>query len=200
MTHNLEWRDVRALFEDFGNVEVEHNGNLRVTVGANSVVFHSPQDTDIATSDQVSQIRKLIQGSGVGPADGMGPHLLVVMDHKEARVFRTEMKDSVPERVVPFDPEGHRGHVHSPHEYPGSSEHPNDDAYYESINGTLGDAEQILFFGSGAGSSNAMESFLTWLRANHPRIAERVTGVMTVDESHLTEGQLLAKAREVYAR
>ena len=37
------------------------------------------------------------------------------------------------------------------------------------------------------------------LKHHHAEIAQRIVGTVVVDESHLTEDQLLAKAREVYA-
>jgi len=36
------------------------------------------------------------------------------------------------------------------------------------------------------------------LKLNHQDIAKRVVGSMVVDEHHLTEDQLLAKAREMF--
>jgi len=34
ITQNLERRDIRTLFKELGEVEDEHNGNMKVTVGA----------------------------------------------------------------------------------------------------------------------------------------------------------------------
>ena len=36
------------------------------------------------------------------------PHLLVVIDHQEARVYRTEIHGAVPQQLVPYDPNGYR--------------------------------------------------------------------------------------------
>jgi hypothetical protein len=44
-----------------------------------------------------------------------------------------------------------------------------------------------------------MEQFVAWLGQHHPDTAKRVIGSAVVDENHLTEGQLLAKAREFHA-
>ena len=43
-----------------------------------------------------------------------------------------------------------------------------------------------------------MEQLLAELKHNHIDLAERVVGSVVVDEQHLTENQLLAKAREFY--
>jgi imidazoleglycerol phosphate dehydratase HisB len=55
-----------------------------------------------------------------------------------------------------------------------------------------------LIFGTGTGASSAMEHLLAELRHNDRDIAERIVGSIAVDEHHLTEDQLLAKARELF--
>lgn len=196
MTHNLEWRDVRALFEDVGDVVDEHNGNVKVTVSGTAVVFHSPTDSDIASPEQVSQIRHLLENKD-GKAHG-GRHYVVVIDHQEARTYRTEMKGAVPERVTPNDSDGHDRHVHSSHNYPGQDGQPNHDAYFKSVADNLVGADKILILGSGSGSSSTMELFAAWLKTHREKLADCLIGTVAVDQSHMTEGQLLARAREIY--
>jgi len=41
-----------------------------------------------------------------------------------------------------------------------------------------------------------MEQFVGWLKTHHAELSKRVAGSLVVDEHHLTEGQLLAKARD----
>ncbi len=53
-------------------------------------------------------------------------------------------------------------------------------------------------FGAGTGASSAMEQLLAELKRHHQDIAKRVVGSMVVNEHHLTEDQLLAKAREFF--
>jgi len=43
-----------------------------------------------------------------------------------------------------------------------------------------------------------MEQLMIDLKHNHRDIAERVVGTFAIDEHHLTEDQLLAKARELF--
>jgi hypothetical protein len=198
MTHNLEWRDVRSLFETLGEVEAEHNGNQKVTIKGQSLMFHSPSNSDTLTSDQVSQVRHLLRRSET-VVQTAHMHLLMVIDHSETRVFRTDLKEAEPETVTPQDTLGHQRHVHSAHDYSDHIEKPNHSAYFEAISKSLEGAEQILIFGSGSGSSSMMDLFAVWLREHHPALSDIVVSCMVVDESHLTEGQLLAKAREVYA-
>ena len=60
-------------------------------------------------------------------------------------------------------------------------------------------AGPILIFGTGTGTGSEMEQFVAWLGQHHPDVARRVIGSLAIDENHLTEGQLLAKAREFHA-
>jgi hypothetical protein len=45
-----------------------------------------------------------------------------------------------------------------------------------------------------------MDRLLAELRRHHADLARRVVGSIVVDETHLTEDQLLAASREFYAR
>ena len=127
------------------------------------------------------------------------PHLLVVIDHQEAKVYRTEVVGAVPERIAPYDPHGHGRHLHSAHEWTDGKRPPERKSYYEAVAKTLRGAEQVLVFGSGTGRSSAMEQLLADLKDYHPDVAGKIVGSVVVDAHHTTEDQLLAKAREFYA-
>lgn len=126
-------------------------------------------------------------------------HLLVVLDHQEARVYRAEVRGAVPVSIVPYDPHGYRKHLHSAHEWTDGKRQPERKSFYEAIARTLRGAEQVLLFGSGTGRSSAMEMLIGDLKAHHADVAEKIVGSVVVDAHHTTEDQLLAKAREFYA-
>jgi hypothetical protein len=127
------------------------------------------------------------------------PHLLVVIDHQEARVYRTEVHGAVPLRITPFDPHGHGRHLHSAHEWTDGKRQPERKSFYEGVAKTLRGAEQVLLFGGGTGRSSAMEMLLADLKDHHADVAGKIVGSVVVDAHHTTEDQLLAKAREFYA-
>ena len=127
------------------------------------------------------------------------PHLLVVIDHQEAKVYRTEGVGAVPERIAPYDPHGHGRHLHSAHEWTDGKRPPERKSFYEAVGKTQRGAEQVLLFGSGTGKSSAMDQLLADLMAHHADVAGTVIGSVVVDAHHTSEGQLLAKAREFYA-
>ena len=103
-----------------------------------------------------------------------GLHLLVVIDHHEARVYRTELHGAVPERIVPYDPHGYGRHLHSAQEWSDGKRHPERKSFYEAIAKTLQGAEQVLIFGSGTGRSSAMEQLIEDLKGHYPDLAEKV--------------------------
>ena len=126
-------------------------------------------------------------------------HLLVVIDHHEAKVYRTEIQGAVPMRIAPYDPHGFGKHLHSAHEWTDGKRQPERKSFYEAIAKTLQGAEQVLLFGSGTGRSSAMDMLVADLKAHHSDVAGKIIGTVVVDAHHTTEGQLLAKARDFYA-
>jgi hypothetical protein len=130
------------------------------------------------------------------PADEA--HWLLVIDHHEARIFRSEMKDSVPQQILPHKPEDYFRHAHNSKDFARGREKPDPNSFFEPVARALQAAGRILIFGTGTGTSSEMEQFSAWLGQHHPEVARRVIGSAVVDEKHMTEGQLLAKARDFY--
>lgn len=128
-----------------------------------------------------------------------GPHLLVVIDHHEAKVYHAEVRGAEPVHIVPYDPTGYGRHLHSHNDETDGKRQPEKKSFYEAVAKTLHGAEQILLFGSGTGNSSAMVALLADLQAHHADVASKVIGSVVVDASHTTENQLLARAREFYA-
>jgi hypothetical protein len=127
-----------------------------------------------------------------------GPHLLVVIDHREARVYRAEVRGTVPERITPYDLNGHGRHSHSAHEWTDGKRPPERKSFYDAVAATLRGAGQVLVFGSGTGRSSAMDQLLADLKDHHPDVADAVVGSVVVDARHTTENELLARARSFY--
>ena len=68
-SHNVEWRAVRSLLEQAGEVEERHDGKLVVTLGAETEVFEPPRHKDIDVQ-QIVDLRRMLSGAGYGPAGG----------------------------------------------------------------------------------------------------------------------------------
>ena len=201
VAHNLEWRDVRSLLNKLAEIEEEHNGNLKVTRNGQTLVLTPPLQKNVADVDELMKIRHFLEHSGeiVLNIDGPGSHLLVVIDHREARIFRVDLKGSVPQRITPFDPHGFGRHLHYVQDDSNGQRKPERKSFYAAVAKTLQGAGQILVFGTGTGGSSAMEHLLAELKFYHTDVAQHIVGSVAVDEHHLTENQLLARAREFYS-
>jgi hypothetical protein len=201
ISHNLEWHDVHALLGKLGEVVVEHNGNLKVTRNGQSLVLHAPRTKDVAEMSEVMSLRHFLERSEtVAPVlDEKEIHWLLVIDHHEARIFHTEMQGSVPQRILPYGAEAYFRHAKDSKTTSRGQEKPDPNTFFEPVAKALLPSGPILVFGTGTGTSSEMEQFATWARAHRPDVAKRIVGSLVVDEHHLSEGQLLQKAREFYA-
>jgi hypothetical protein len=202
LAHNLSWRDVHALLRHLAVVTEETNGNLKVTRAGEVLVLHPARTKEVAEADEMMALRHFLQRSD-GPehpaaAAGAGSALLVI-DHHEARLFRSEMMGTVPERIVPYEPEGHFRHAPHSSDFSRGQEKPDPTSFFEPVARALQATASVLIFGTGTGSSSEMVQFTDWLKVHHPELSRRIAGAVVIDEHHLTDGQLLAKAREFYA-
>jgi hypothetical protein len=57
--HNLEFRDVIALFDSIGTAAAQHNGDIRLRVGDQTLTLERPHHKDIGM-DEVILIRHLL--------------------------------------------------------------------------------------------------------------------------------------------
>ena len=200
--HNLEWHDVRSLLAALADVSEGHNGTLQVTRNGQHVIMHVPKHKDVATIEDLLAIRRFLEQSGeptIPPSVAPSVYLLVVIDHHEAKIYRTESHGAVPQQLAPYDPHGFGRHLRSKNPETAGKRQPERKSFYEAVAATLRDADEILIFGSGTGESSAMEQLLADLKHNHGDVAKHIVGSIAVDEHHLTEEQLLAKAREFFA-
>jgi hypothetical protein len=198
--HNLHWNEVRSLLEAIAEVRPHGNGSIKYTRNGQTLLLHPDSHKDIDTDEQLKEVRQFLERSNevLTPPEGSGVNLLVVIDHREARIYRTELKGTVPQRIVPHDPGNEGRHLHSVSNDANGQRLPEIRSYYESIAKSLHGATSILLFGTGKGASSAMHHLAAEIRDHHKDIAAHLVGTVTIDEHHLTEGQLLAKAREFY--
>jgi len=201
ISHNLEWRDVHALLGEMGDVTKEHNGSLKVMRNGQTLVLHPTSKKDVAEMDEVMNLRHFLERSeSTSPETNEKViHWLLVIDHHEARIFQTDMDGPIPRRILPYQPENHFRHSRDSKTISRGQEKPDPNTFFEPVAKVLQGAGQILIFGTGTGTSSEMEQFIGWLKHHHPESAKRIIGSLSVDEHHLTDGELLAKAREFYA-
>lgn len=124
--------------------------------------------------------------------------VFVVLDQREARIYKAEPIGSLPERITPFHPQGNGRHLRSVDDDFHGQCQPVRKGFYEAVARSLQGAGQILLFGTGSDASRSLQQLLAELERHHADVARHIVGSVAVSERHLTEEQLLAKAREFY--
>jgi hypothetical protein len=201
VSHNLAWRDVHALLRQLGEAVEEPNGNFKVTRNGQTFVLPPARTKDVAETDELMKIRAFLDRSEKPQAQTTGPETrwVVVIDHHAARIFKSELHGSVSEEIRPHQTDADISHTHSFDGFSRGQEKPAAHSFFGPIADALKEAGQILIFGSGIGMGNEMDQFIAWLKIHHAELARRIAGSLTIDEHHLTDAQLLAKARDFYA-
>jgi hypothetical protein len=201
ISHNLGWHDVLGMFRQLGTVELEPNGNMKVTRNGQSTMLRPHRTKDVAENEEVMALRHFLElTEEKKPEVGDAPtSWLVVIDHHETKLYRSEMSGSLPQVILPHEPDHYFRHAHHSRQFTEGKEKPDPNSYFEPLAKALAGAAQILVFGTGTGTSSEMDQFTGWLKEHHADLAPRVVGSVVIDEHHLTEGQLLEKAREFYA-
>jgi len=112
--HNLEWRDLCSMFRAMPDVVVDekHNGHLTVTRNGEVLVLHPPHGKDLENKSDITRIRHFLENSGEPAPTATGTHLLVVIDHREARIYNAELHGTLPHRITPYDPFGFGRDLH----------------------------------------------------------------------------------------
>jgi hypothetical protein len=194
-------RTYNAIFQHPAEVVEQPNGNLKVTRNGQSMVLHTARTKDVADVEELMELRHFLQRSETPPAGAAAgeSHWLVVIDHHEARIYKSEMNGAVPERIMPHEPTDYFRHAHNSKDFSRGKEKPDPNSFFEPVAAALKGAGKILIFGSGKGTGSEMEQFVAWIGHNHQEIAARIVGALVVDEHHLSEAQLLSRAREFYS-
>lgn len=198
ISHNLNWHEVGALLKHLGQVEEESNGKIKVTRNGHVLLLHRPHTKEAATADEVMTLRHFLEKSADMPAASASQlaHWLLLIDHHEARLFRSEIQGGSSLHILP---EKHFAHTRDSGNVSRGKEKPDPDTFFKPIAEALQEEGPILVFGTGTGSSSEMDQFVAWLKIHHPDQARRIVGSLPVDEHHLTRDQMLAKARDFYA-
>lgn len=202
IARGLQWRNVRSLLAALGDATDEPNGNLKVTRNGATLVMTPPTRRDLSDIQELMKIRHFIERSdeAIETTANAPTHLLVVIDHRQARIYKADLHGTVPQRITPYDPDGSGRHLHNVEDEANGQRKPERKSFYEAIAASLRGAEQILIFGSSIGASSAMEQLMTELKRFHGDIASHIAGSIVIDEQHMTEDQVLARAREFYSK
>ena len=120
----------------------------------------------------------------------MGKHVVLWIDHAEARVFHFE-PGGVDRAIVEAPKHLHRKHPKTPQS---AREHPDDaKRFFHDVVGSMGDASALLILGPGS----AKLELLRYVHKNEPTLEPKIIGIETVD--HPTDKQIVAYATTYFA-
>lgn len=199
---DVAWQDVLLMLGAMPGISQQQFGvSVRLTRNGWSHLLHGSAANAILDTRGLADLRRFLRESR-WPCPPMasreGPHLLVVVHHHVARIYRLALRESLPAQLIPYDRAGFGRHLHHAEVNGSGRRTPDQDGFNEAIAATLHGAERILLFGSGHGASGAVAQLFDALRRSHHDLSDRVTGWIVVDEGHLTESQLLADSRQYY--
>ncbi len=196
VAHNLSWRSVHALLSHLANVAEEPNGNLKIERHGHTLVLRPARTKDISEADEIMTLRHFLTQSETPPPKAQpGPWLLVI-DHREARLFRSTAARTVAEKILPPPPSDFFRLPHNAKAFSRGKEKPDPSVYFGAVARALSGAPKLLVAGSGKGSSSEAAQFVAWLKRHQPALAGQLAGPMVIDEHHLTKAQILAAARK----
>ena len=66
MSHNVEWRELRALLTEVGTVKETHGGNLEVEAAGERLVLNRPRGKDVGPHD-LESARHFLEALGLRP-------------------------------------------------------------------------------------------------------------------------------------
>ena len=211
LQHGLRCSLVEGMLLSLG-AEVErlsdHRLQVRLASGETAVlqgahVAHPPW----LDADGVLRLRRLLEQAGITPDHpeaseprprGDQAHRLVVrLDHRGADLWHL-----VGEAVEQAELEprglwaGDQNHSHRHERDVAGQRAPVDHAYLEGLSDATAQADAVLLLGYGHGQADVRQLLVAHLRRHHPLLLQRIVGVVTVDDSALSEAELLALARE----
>jgi hypothetical protein len=195
LSHNVGWHEVLKMMSELGQVTDQPNGHIEIVRNGHSFVLHRPHTKDITDPREVLELRHFLERSEtpLTPADPLHT-VLVVISHHDARIFHSDA-NGTPAEPVRSHHSRYFGHRAGSKDFSRGMENPAPGSFFEPLALALNDASKILLFGSSAGNAGEMQGFRMWLDKHYPQVAARIVGSAVVDEHHMSDGELLAKAR-----
>jgi hypothetical protein len=213
LRHNIRWDHLRGLWQFLGG-EIERLDQqrlrLRLPDGSESWLHHAAgRHHAVLSAEDVLRVRRLLQNAGLNPKLGAalaGPpadrgdqarRLVIRLNHRRADVYRFDGEAVEQATLRPHGPwatDQNLTHRHD-RDLPGQRA-PLDHDYLSRLTTLLESADRVLVLGHGHGEASLTHTFLRHVAQHRPELLERISASELIDDSALSEGQLLAHARE----
>lgn len=214
LQHGLRCSRVEGMLLSLG-AEVEQLADHRLQVrlpGGEVFCLHAAPSLHHALldADGVMRLRRSLEQAGItpehpaadpsiAPRGDQSRRLVVRLDHRGASLWRLQGDAARPEHWQLEAGELWAGDQNLSHRHErdlAGQRAPLDHAYLEQLSAAFAEADGVLLLGHGHGQADVRRLLVAHLRRHHPQLLNRIVGVVTVDDSALSEGELLALARE----
>ena len=211
LSHNLEWRDVIALFSKLGTVEHKSGNELVFTLAGEHHAIRETHGKNLP-AEAVMTFRHMLNHAGWSPETAPSvppgnappeepptpPDLLVVVDHHEAHLYQLDLAaaDQTSHAIMPYDPHHFLHHLsHKDQSRERGQRAAEDPSFYASIAEALRPAGRIVVVGHGHGHANAGRHLAAYLQLHHKDLFQRLSLDVDADLSAITTPQLLVLGR-----
>src|SRR5438045_1603681 len=140
IARNLAWRDVCSMLDAMTDVaQEEHDGTLKISRNGRMLMLHRPLRKNMSDVQELMDLRRFLEQSNlpVPQPRAAGLHLLVVIDHRLARIYKAELHGTLPRRVLPYDQSGAGRHLHYVEDDSNGQRRPENQSFYEAVAKTL---------------------------------------------------------------
>jgi hypothetical protein len=215
LQHGLRSSRVEALLVSLGaDLEQLSGHRLQVQLPDGSTTWlHAAQGSHhpCLDAEAVLRLRRLLQAAGITPdhpdataasvRGDQGRRLVLRLDHRCATLWTLQhsgeaelVETSLVAAGELWASDQNLSHRHE-RDIAGQRA-PLDHAYLEQLSARIAEADAVLLLGHGHGQADVRGLLLRHLRGHHPELLERIVGVVALDDTALSDGQLLALAQE----
>ena len=126
-----------------------------------------------------------------------GNFVVVALTTRDAKVWTTGVQPGTkPDTIKSLDPHREQRHVRASQADHMHHRRFDDPVFFGAIADAIAGAGSVLLMGHGKGKANAMLSFVQYLERKRPEVARMIDGAVDHDLEAMTDGQVLAAARE----
>lgn len=213
LRHNIRWDHLVGLWQSIGG-EIERLDQqrlrLRLPDGNETWMHHAVgRHHAVLSADDVLRIRHLLQRAGITadhPIGSAAPdrgdlarRLVIRLDYRGADVYWLIGETVDHTTLQPHGLWGTEQNLTHRHDRDLAGQRaPIDHDYLHRLTLTLDGADRVLLLGHGHGEANVMHTFLDHLRHHRPDLLHRIGATEVLDDSALSDAQLLARAREYF--
>jgi len=210
LQHGVRAAKVEALLRQLG-AEITKLSDSRLQIrlpqGGETWIHSGGGHHPDLDSEAVMRVRHFLQEAGISPAHPEGEaasargdqsHRLVLhLNHHQTDVFSFDGKEVEQASLRPHGLWGSGENLSHRHDRDIAGQRaPRDNEYLARITAALAKADAVLLLGHGSGESDMRQVLLHYLENHHRELLDRIVGIETLNDDGLTDGELLALARE----